>query len=56
MRNALIANFKKVLTFTLGLALSIGLLASCGSSATPTDQDALTIGVVQFADHPSLKN
>lgn len=56
MRNALIANFKKALTFTLGLALSIGLLASCGSSATPTDQDALTIGVVQFADHPSLKN
>lgn len=53
-------NFKKVIGMGMTAVLCAAALVGCGNSATTgengSDEKAYTIGVLQYADHPSLDN
>ncbi len=51
-------NLKKVLTIGTAAILCAAALTGCGSSPAPSNEsnDSYKIGVLQYADHPSLDN
>lgn len=51
-------NLKKTLTIGIAAALCTGALAGCGGDVAPSSKggDTYKIGVLQYADHPSLDN
>lgn len=51
-------NLKKVLTIGIASALCVSALAGCKGNVAPSNEggDTYKIGVLQYADHPSLDN
>ena len=49
---------KKMLAVVLGMAMTISLMAGCGSKGDTTteEKETYTIGISQFAEHGSLDN
>lgn len=47
---------KKVVAGIMSVALIAGLATGCSNGQTATSEDAVTVGVIQYATHPSLDN
>lgn len=47
---------KKTVVAVAAVALTVGMMTGCGSTSTTEDSDQVTVGIIQYATHPSLEN
>jgi len=51
-----VKRLKKMAVGVVTAALAVGMMTGCGSTSTTDDTDQVTVGVIQYATHPSLDN